>query len=156
MREHAHASLNPIVNKYTELLIKDRCSACFISIIRIVFIHNLDLSDFTYQMASVSIWGSVEVNLAIICACLTTLKPLVARVFPKLLGSSYTETPGELEYIERPAATSGSESRARAPISRTRRETTSFVRLEECEMNDLDFTRSPRPKPAACNRLELP
>ena len=26
-------------------------------------------------------------NLAIICACLTTLKPLIVRFFPKLLGS---------------------------------------------------------------------
>lgn len=133
----------PTVDKDTELLIKDHCSTCFISIIRIVFIHNLDLSDFTYQMASVSIWGSVEVNLAIICACLPTLKPLVARVFPKLLGSTYTETPGELEYIERPAATSRSVSRTRALTSRTRRKTASFVKLEECEMNDSESARPP-------------
>ncbi len=32
-------------------------------------------------------WGAVEVNLAIICACLTTLKPLIVRLFPEFLGS---------------------------------------------------------------------
>lgn len=31
-------------------------------------------------------WAAVEINLAIVCACLTTLRPLVARLFPRLLG----------------------------------------------------------------------
>jgi len=34
-------------------------------------------------------WTSVEVNLAIICACLMMLKPLVAKFFPKLFESIY-------------------------------------------------------------------
>ncbi len=40
----------------------------------------------------------MEVNLAIICACLTTLKPLLARLFPRLLAttaSSNTYGPGK-------------------------------------------------------------
>ncbi len=53
-----------------------------------VTITYLDFSDMPYNFAVLSHWSAVEVNLAIICACLTTLKPLVARFFPKLLGSS--------------------------------------------------------------------
>lgn len=34
----------------------------------------------------------MEVNVAIICACLPTLKPLIVRMFPGLLGSSRRET----------------------------------------------------------------
>jgi hypothetical protein len=60
----------------------------------------MDFSDFTYSLATLNIWGAVEVNLAIICACLTTLKPLVARVFPRLLQSRDWGPSGSLGYIE--------------------------------------------------------
>lgn len=63
-----------------------------------VTISRLDFTDITYNFAVISYWGAVEVNLAIICACLTTLKPLLVRLFPKLLGTSmasrYGTTPG--------------------------------------------------------------
>ncbi len=59
-----------------------------ISIIRLVTLEKTDFTDVTYNFSAISYWGAVEVNLAIICACLTTLKPLLARMFPKLLGSS--------------------------------------------------------------------
>ena len=45
-----------------------------------------------YQYSLIAIWGAVEVNLAIICACLTTFKPLVVRFFPNILGSSADKT----------------------------------------------------------------
>ena len=53
-----------------------------------VVLKNLDLTDVTYSLAASSYWSAVEINLAVICACLTTLKPLLARLFPKLLGTS--------------------------------------------------------------------
>jgi len=46
-------------------------------------------SDPTYDLAILAYWGAVEVNLAIICACLATLKPLLHKLFPKLLGPGY-------------------------------------------------------------------
>jgi len=58
------------------------------SIIRLVSIRQLDFSDVTWQFSRVAYWGAVEVNLAIIAACLTTLKPLLVRTFLNLLGSS--------------------------------------------------------------------
>lgn len=36
-----------------------------------------------------TIWSCVELNIAIICACCMTLRPLVARLFPRLLSSGY-------------------------------------------------------------------
>jgi len=44
--------------------------------------------DPTYELATLAYWGAVEVNLAIICACLTTLKPLLQKLLPNLLGSA--------------------------------------------------------------------
>jgi hypothetical protein len=49
-------------------------------------------SDITYDFSVRAYWAAVEVNLAIICACLTTLKPLLAQVFPGLIESLREKT----------------------------------------------------------------
>ena len=64
-------------------------SVCLISIIRIVIITRLEFSDVPYEFAVVAYWGAAEVYLAIICACLTTLKPFLVRFFPALLGTTH-------------------------------------------------------------------
>lgn len=71
--------------------------------LRVVSIAAIDLADPTYGLATIAKWGSVEVNLAIVCACLTTLKPLIARLFPRLLKSTYG-TLGPASYPDRSAA----------------------------------------------------
>jgi len=43
--------------------------------------------DLTWRAVSTANWTMVEVHAAIVCACLTTLKPLLSRVFPRLLPS---------------------------------------------------------------------
>ena len=48
----------------------------------------MDFTDPTYGMSAIAIWGSVEVNIAIICACAATLKPLVNKCFPHAMKSS--------------------------------------------------------------------
>ena len=75
-------------------------SVCLVSLIRIVTITRMDFEDVTWKFAVLAYWGAVEVNLAIICACLMTLKPLVVRVWPTLLASTarhetYGEKPAE-------------------------------------------------------------
>ncbi|KAK1776969.1 hypothetical protein QBC45DRAFT_452831 [Copromyces sp. CBS 386.78] len=47
--------------------------------------------DSTYNMPTLMYWTSVEVNAAIACVCIMTLKPLIQRLFPRLLstGSRY-------------------------------------------------------------------
>lgn len=55
----------------------------------------LDTTDATYSFAVLAYWGAVEVNLPIICACLTTIRPLLNKLLPWLLGprtSEYRET----------------------------------------------------------------
>lgn len=65
-----------------------------ISIIRVVTLSKLDRSDTTYDVAIVAYWGAVEVNLPIICACLTTIRPLLNRLFPGLLGPRTSQYKG--------------------------------------------------------------
>lgn len=44
--------------------------------------------DVTWDNAPAAIWSAIEVNVAIICACLATLKPLLTRYAPKILGAT--------------------------------------------------------------------
>lgn len=97
-------------------------------------LRSLPFDDITYHLATLAIWGSVEVNLAIICACLTTLKPLIARVFPRLLRSTYPGTPRSLDYIEPGTGTALSASRSHG--ARVIHESESVVKLSDARSND--------------------
>ncbi|KAK4129049.1 hypothetical protein N657DRAFT_51133 [Parathielavia appendiculata] len=117
--------------------------ACLISVIRIVAVSSMDFSDKTYNLATLSIWGSVEVNLAIICACLTTLKPLIVRLFPNLLKSSYMGTPRTLGYIDPASGTAASVHGPRvkhgsASFQVARVDDVRGTDSEGCEMDDLE------------------
>ncbi|AEO69854.1 uncharacterized protein THITE_14746, partial [Thermothielavioides terrestris NRRL 8126] len=60
-------------------------SVCFISILRLLqLIRSQSDLDFTYAAAPLSYLTGVEVNGAIVCACVMTLKPLLARLCPRL------------------------------------------------------------------------
>ncbi|KAK4156609.1 hypothetical protein C8A00DRAFT_12471 [Chaetomidium leptoderma] len=108
--------------------------ACLISVIRIVVLSLMDLSDMTHQLASLAVWGAVEVNLAIICACLTTLKPLIVRILPRLLKSSYAADSGQLAYIDQGTGTAARVSRNHGTIVKA--ESASFVKLDNARSND--------------------
>lgn len=61
-------------------------SVCSISVARVVLLSQaLDATtiDVTWDIAT-GIWTAVEVNVAIVCACLITLKPVGAKMFPRL------------------------------------------------------------------------
>ncbi|KAH7119830.1 hypothetical protein B0J11DRAFT_71123 [Dendryphion nanum] len=61
---------------------------CIISIVRLHSLHQGAVTkDPTYDNFAIAIWSVVEVNGAIIGACLPTLKPLIASIFPRLLSS---------------------------------------------------------------------
>jgi hypothetical protein len=49
--------------------------------------------DFTFDNVGISYWTCIEVNAAIACACMVTLKPLAMRMFPRLLGAGMDESP---------------------------------------------------------------
>ncbi|EGS17100.1 uncharacterized protein CTHT_0074290 [Thermochaetoides thermophila DSM 1495] len=64
---------------------------CFISILRLlklIKMHTRPDPDWTYWAASLSYLTAVEVNSAIICASVMTLKPLLAKFWPRLLSSN--------------------------------------------------------------------
>ncbi|KAK4144856.1 uncharacterized protein C8A04DRAFT_11132, partial [Dichotomopilus funicola] len=56
--------------------------------------------DSPYTNTIVVYWTNIEVNAAICCACIMTLKPLIQRVFPRLLSpTSDTRDPPTLDWI---------------------------------------------------------
>ncbi|KAK4129058.1 hypothetical protein N657DRAFT_676740 [Parathielavia appendiculata] len=64
---------------------------CIISVVRLVALIDLtelQAYDATYTSAYMIYWTTVEVNAAIACACVMTLKPFIQRVFPRLLSPS--------------------------------------------------------------------
>ncbi|KAK0732455.1 hypothetical protein B0T21DRAFT_290971 [Apiosordaria backusii] len=64
---------------------------CFISILRLLQLIKVQTDpDFTYAAAELSYLTAVEVNGAIVCACVMTLKPFIVRFFPRLLSSRAT------------------------------------------------------------------
>jgi len=50
--------------------------------------------DFPYNASFALMWSSVEVNIGIICACVPTLKPLMKRIMPKLIGQNERDSGG--------------------------------------------------------------
>ncbi|GKT66901.1 PTH11-like integral membrane protein [Colletotrichum tofieldiae] len=92
-------------------------SICIVSILRIPsLIITKYTHDPTMDSPDIAQWSIVELNTAIVCASLITLKPLVARFFPRLLGLKQgvgrEHSPG-LE--EMPATVGSKESRNGRP-----------------------------------------
>ena len=42
----------------------------------------------TWDNLPVTIWSTVEINVGIICACMPSLRVLLVRIFPKILGTT--------------------------------------------------------------------
>ncbi|OLN96857.1 hypothetical protein CCHL11_02412 [Colletotrichum chlorophyti] len=62
---------------------------CIVSIMRIPsLIRSHNSLDTTMDAPSIAQWSVIEINTAIVCASLITLKPLVTRYFPSLLDST--------------------------------------------------------------------
>ena len=57
------------------------CSVCITSIIRLSTIKQLSLTDQSWSYVPAAIWTSVECSVAVISACLPTLKPLFRSIF---------------------------------------------------------------------------
>ncbi|KXX80768.1 hypothetical protein MMYC01_203938 [Madurella mycetomatis] len=61
---------------------------CLISLIRLIILIRAKMDrnpDFTYAGTNLTCWTVIETHTAIAIACSMTLKPLVARLFPRLL-----------------------------------------------------------------------
>ena len=56
-------------------------SVCTITILRIISLLQLNFSDLSYNIITVTIWGCLEPCIGIMSACLPVLPPLLARLF---------------------------------------------------------------------------
>ncbi|ROV94600.1 hypothetical protein VPNG_09203 [Cytospora leucostoma] len=78
---------------------------CVVSIIRLTYLSNVGLSDATWNDAFTALWSVVETCIAIVCACLPTLRPLFDGVFSAL--SSAKHARGRFVPSEAPSANTG-------------------------------------------------
>ncbi|KAH7204936.1 hypothetical protein BKA60DRAFT_155712 [Fusarium oxysporum] len=61
-----------------------------ISVVRLkATVDSLSYQDLTWDSVPGTAWWTVEVHLALVCACLASLKPFLGRFLPKVIGSSY-------------------------------------------------------------------
>ncbi|KAJ5199292.1 hypothetical protein N7472_004496 [Penicillium cf. griseofulvum] len=61
---------------------------CITSIVRLISLKKIaDSSDPTFDNVGAASWSAIECNTGIICACLPTLKPLIARIFPGMIST---------------------------------------------------------------------
>lgn len=68
-------------------------SVCIISVLRLIFLnHLIRLSDPSKGNVDVIYWSTVELNLAIVIACVPTFRPLVAKFYPRMVPTSQDDT----------------------------------------------------------------
>ncbi|KAL3961040.1 hypothetical protein ACCO45_006157 [Purpureocillium lilacinum] len=65
----------------------------FVTIVSILRLRSLvkfgsDSTNPTWDFFDVGIWSTVEINVGIMCACMPSLRLLLVRLFPKLLGTT--------------------------------------------------------------------
>ncbi|KAL2867866.1 putative MFS monosaccharide transporter [Aspergillus lucknowensis] len=73
--------------------------------LRKIHLQNYGAGDFSWYASLSFMWSVVEVNVSVMCACVPSLKPLVARLVPKLIRDSEEST-----------ETSPSDPRLSAPV----------------------------------------
>ena len=56
-------------------------SACPASIVRVFHVAHISQTDPSWSEVDKAIWSAIELNLAIISACLPTLRPLFLHIF---------------------------------------------------------------------------
>lgn len=71
----------------------NKSSACGISIVRLNELHRTKPGEDDTWNSSNTTWLSViEISIGILCACIPTLRPLIKKIAPRLLGSSQNES----------------------------------------------------------------
>ncbi|KAG5659833.1 hypothetical protein KAF25_002392 [Fusarium avenaceum] len=67
--------------------------ACIVAIIRLYSLwaySSVPISERPVKGIDIAIWSGLECNIAIICACVPSLKPLFSRVFPSFIASLHS------------------------------------------------------------------
>ncbi|MDI1489698.1 MAG: hypothetical protein OHK93_000896 [Ramalina farinacea] len=93
-----HPSVLPATNLLLLMLFLPH-SVVICSIVRLAFIANIDYVDFTF-------WSAAETHLAVVSACLPTLRPLAQKLLPSSLSHSLNKafrSPSSKSHHEDPA-----------------------------------------------------
>jgi hypothetical protein len=68
------------------------CVGTFVTVVSILrlksLVHFGASTNPTWDQSDVIKWSNIEINVAIICACMPALRVIFVRMFPKLLGST--------------------------------------------------------------------
>lgn len=73
-------------------------SVCLISVIRTIILNKLlYVEDQTWEMPVIANWSTVEMNTAIMCGCMPTLKPILSKVFGPVVDKVLPKHHHELE-----------------------------------------------------------
>ncbi|KAF2750589.1 hypothetical protein M011DRAFT_516936 [Sporormia fimetaria CBS 119925] len=72
------------------------CVGTFVTIVSILRLQSLvyfaNSVNPTWDQFDVINWSTIEVNVGIICACMPTIRVILVRLFPKILGSTQNNT----------------------------------------------------------------
>ncbi|KAF7868661.1 hypothetical protein EAF04_005191 [Stromatinia cepivora] len=60
--------------------------------LRIYFMLKMDAMDITWSYVGVGLWSAVEIDVAVISACLPTLRPVLTYLVPSILRSKRSGT----------------------------------------------------------------
>ncbi|KAJ5836416.1 hypothetical protein N7447_002442 [Penicillium robsamsonii] len=89
---------------------------CITSIVRLISLKKIaDSSDPTFDNVGAASWSAIECNTGIICACLPTLKPLLARIFPGMISTFNASRPTRGDTTQRNSDWNGDASTLGAP-----------------------------------------
>ena len=88
-------------------------------LVKLVHVETRPSLDAGYTGSSLHFWTLTEVNTAVSCACLMTLKPLIVHFFPGFLASSsYMSDPTLRHVTERSRRSSGTGRSSRRSLAR--------------------------------------
>jgi hypothetical protein len=101
-----------------KLILYGLCAFGFLTTImsgvRLIYlVQQYIVPDFTYDNAALTYWTCIEVNTAIVCSCVMTLRPLLNRIFP----NSFLSGPGSGDKDHRSPGMDNGGGLNRAPLT---------------------------------------
>ncbi|KAH8772505.1 hypothetical protein F5883DRAFT_33475 [Diaporthe sp. PMI_573] len=134
---------------------------CIVSIIRLVLLATIkDPFDYSYTGVDTIYWSLIEINTAIVCASIMTLKPLLNRMFAastrQTTGTPEDGAPGRHQHPHIPLPTIGSRpSRKAQPPLQTRQSwlTAQLAKLDK-SLVTVNETRAPADEEVNLRRPE--